>query len=83
MHMSVVTATESRGEERDVYVPPHERGMEHRSYLSPDGRWVLLAEMDNVDWLPCRVVPFDGHSMGRLGRSALQPHGPSTVGGYT
>jgi Tol biopolymer transport system component/tRNA A-37 threonylcarbamoyl transferase component Bud32 len=65
VHMALVTARESRAEERDVYVPPHERGMAHRSALSPDGKWVLLAEMDNSGWLPCRVAPFDGSSSGR------------------
>ncbi len=60
IHMAIVTATESRGEARDIYVPPREDGMAHRSYLSPDGKWVLLAEMDEKDgWLPCRLVPFD------------------------
>jgi Tol biopolymer transport system component len=39
--------------------------MAHRSYLSPDGKWVLLAEMDDPGWLPCRVVPFDASSKGR------------------
>ncbi len=65
VHMAVVTASENRSESRDVYVPPRERGMAHRSTLSPDGKWVLLAEMDNGGWLPCRVVPFDGSSTGR------------------
>jgi Tol biopolymer transport system component/predicted Ser/Thr protein kinase len=65
IHMALVTASEDRSEQRDIYVPPHERGMAHRSYLSPDGKRVLLAEMDNVGWLPCRVVPFDGSSSGR------------------
>src|SRR5262249_9837779 len=46
IHMAIVTATESRTESRDIYLPPHERAMAHRSYLSPDGKWVLLAEMD-------------------------------------
>jgi len=66
IHMAVVTSTESRTEERDVYVPPHDRGMGHRSYLSPDRKSVLLAEMDNGGWLPCRVVPVDGSSRGRV-----------------
>ncbi|HVP45180.1 MAG TPA: protein kinase [Bryobacteraceae bacterium] len=66
IHMAVVTSTESRTEERDVYVPPHDRGMAHRSYPSPDRNSVLLAEMDNDGWLPCRVVPFDGSSRGRV-----------------
>jgi serine/threonine protein kinase len=64
-HMALVTSRESRTDERDVYVPPHERGMAHRSALSPDGKWVLLAEMDNSGWLPCRLAPFDASSSGR------------------
>ncbi|MGO9310927.1 MAG: protein kinase domain-containing protein, partial [Spirochaetia bacterium] len=65
LHMAVVTAAESRTEHRDIYVPPRERGMAHRSYLSPDRQWVLLSEMDNGGWLPCRLVPFDGKSSGK------------------
>jgi len=65
IHMAIVTATDSRTEARDVYLPPHERGMAHRSYLSPDKQQVLLAEMDNRGWLPCRQVPFEGSSSGR------------------
>ena len=65
LHMAVVTAAESRTEQRDVYVPPRDRGMAHRSYLSPDRQWVLLSEMDNGGWLPCRLVPFDGGSPGK------------------
>ncbi len=73
MHMALVSANESRAESRDVYVPPRERGMAHRSYLSPDHQWVLLAEMDNGGWLPCRLVPFDGSSSGK-------PVGPPGAG---
>src|SRR5258708_21173116 len=40
-------------------------GMAHRSALSPDGRWVLSAEMDIAWWGRCRVVPFDGSSTGK------------------
>jgi Tol biopolymer transport system component len=64
-HMALVTAREDRSQQRDVYVPPHERGMAHRSAISPDRRSVLIVEMDNSGWLPCRVVPFDGSSAGR------------------
>jgi len=59
-HFAVVTATESRSGLRDVYVPPRETGMAHYSHLSPDGNWVLVIEMDNDHWLPCRLVPFAG-----------------------
>ncbi|PYV19457.1 MAG: hypothetical protein DMG21_01625 [Acidobacteria bacterium] len=65
IHMALVTARESREGERDVYVPPHERGMAHRSALSPDGKWVLVVEMSNGGWLPCRLLPFDGSSSGK------------------
>ncbi len=65
-HMVVVTAAESRGDSRLVYAPPGERSMVHHAYLSPDGRWVLIVEMDNHgDLLPCRVVPFDGSNHGQ------------------
>jgi serine/threonine protein kinase len=59
-HFVVVTAAESRAEQRDIYVPPRETGMAHYSHLSPDGKSVLIAEMDANGWLPCRVVPFQG-----------------------
>jgi len=65
IHMGIVSASESRADARDVYMPPMETGMAHRSYLSPDRRSVLVVEMDNSRWLPCRVVSFDGSSAGR------------------
>jgi serine/threonine protein kinase/Tol biopolymer transport system component len=61
LHMGIVTTDESRGNSRDVYLPQGERSMAHHSYLSPDGQWVLVVEMDNRGSLgPCRVVPFQG-----------------------
>ena len=61
MHMGVVTADESRGGSRDVYLPAAKRGMAHHSYLSPDGQSVLIVEMDSRGAIrPCRVVPFQG-----------------------
>ena len=80
LHMAIISATESRTEAHEVYVPPHERGMAHRSYLSPDRKWVLLAEMDNGGWLPCRVVPFDGSS---AGRPVGPPAAACTDGGWS
>ena len=65
LHMKIVAASESRVGERDVYVPPPaEISMAHRSYLSPDGKSVLVAEMDNRGWLPCRLLSFDKASAG-------------------
>jgi len=61
LHLVLVTTNEDRGNSRDVYVPPGKRGMAHHSYLSPDGRWVLVVEMDSQGKImPCRVVPFQG-----------------------
>ena len=65
IHMGVATASESRGNHRTVYSPAFPRGMAHRSYLSPDRKNVLIVEMDSPEFLPCRVVPFDGGSAGQ------------------
>jgi len=65
IHMGIFTATESRAEQRIVYMPASVDGMAHRSFLSPKGDWVIVVEMDTGKWLPCRLVPFDGTSPGR------------------
>jgi serine/threonine protein kinase len=62
--MSIVSSTESRTEQRTVYMPP-ESGMAHRSFLSPDREQVLVVEMSSSAWLPCRLIPFDGSSPGK------------------
>jgi len=65
LHMGVVTAKESRAEERAIYFPAHERAMAHYSWLSPDRLWVLIVEMNGFgDWQRCRVVPMEGKSAG-------------------
>ena len=65
-HMGVVAAGENGGATRDVYMPAHDHAMAHRSYPSPDGKWLLIVEMDmNHAWLPCRLMPIDGSSPGR------------------
>ena len=76
LHMGVVTTDEARGNLRNVYWPEGKRSMAHHSYLSPDGRWVLVVEMDNRGGLlPCRVVPSDGSGkiklVGPPGRTCL------------
>jgi serine/threonine protein kinase len=66
IHMAIVTSEENRAGSRDLYVPPHERGMAHRSYPSPDGKQMLLVEMnERGNFVPCRLVPLDGSSAGR------------------
>ncbi len=66
LHMGLFSSTESRADERPVYVPADVNGMAHRAAPSPDGQWVLAAEMDVSGWMPCRLVPFDGSSQGRV-----------------
>ncbi len=60
IHMAIVTAQENRADVRDVYVPAGIRGMAHRSYQSPDGKWSLIVEMDRGPWIPCLLVSMDG-----------------------
>jgi serine/threonine protein kinase len=81
LHMGLVAADENRMSQRGVYLPASEPGMAHRSYLSPDGKWVLLVEMDEDHlWEPCRVVPADGSSPGR---KVGPPGGGCTSGAWS
>jgi hypothetical protein len=61
--MAVVSSTESRADPRTVFV--RDEIMAHFSYLSPDGTQLLLAEMGFAGWLPCRLAPYDGSSLGK------------------
>jgi len=68
IHLAVVASTESRAEQRDVYVPPNVTHMAHESYLSPDHEWVLVTEMgEHVSMLPCRLVAFSGGTARAVG----------------
>src|SRR5271156_2160963 len=65
--MGVVTTDQGRGDSRDVYLPAGDRSMAHHSYLSPDGRSLLIVEMDNRAAIqPCHVVPFRGSAEPRV-----------------
>ncbi len=73
IHMGVYESTESRAEQRTVYLPASADGMAHRSFLSPEGGSAIIVEMDITGWLPCRLVPFDGSSPGkRVGPASAQ-----------
>ncbi len=79
-HMAIVTSLESRAESRDIYVPAQEEAMAHRSYLSPEGKWVLIVEHDAAGiWMPCRLEPFEGSSPGRQ----VGPPGICTSAGWS
>jgi serine/threonine protein kinase len=65
LHMGIVTATQGRAQERQIYFPEHERAMAHFSYASPDMKSILIVEMDRTaTFQPCRLVPFEGSSAG-------------------
>jgi serine/threonine protein kinase len=78
IHMGVVTSKPDRSDLREIYFPAHARGMAHYSYLSPDKKWILLAEMVS-EFRPCRVVPFSGSSPGRQ----VGPDGVCTSGAWS
>jgi eukaryotic-like serine/threonine-protein kinase len=81
LHMAVVSTDQGRGNSRDVYVPVGKRSMAHHSYLSPDGRWVLIVEMDSrSEIIPCRIVPFDGTNEVRV---VGPPNGPCLLGAWS
>jgi DNA-binding winged helix-turn-helix (wHTH) protein/Tol biopolymer transport system component len=72
IHLGIATSLEDRAQHRDVYLPSHERGMAHYSYLSPDHQSVLIVEMGgDGSWQRCRLVPFDGRTSG----TAVGPDG--------
>jgi serine/threonine protein kinase/Tol biopolymer transport system component len=64
VHLTIVASAQNRSEERIVYAPPSRIAMAHRSYLSPDRKWVLVVEMEG-GWRPCRLVPFEGSAPAR------------------
>jgi Tol biopolymer transport system component len=81
--MAIVRSSESGPGTRDLYVPPSQSGMAHRSYVSPDRKHVLVVEMDDRGvWLPCRLLLSDGGesravgpSMARCTNAAWSPDG--------
>jgi len=80
LHMGLVTATTSRSNVRDIYLPKHERGMAHYAYPSPDRSHVLVVEMGPTGgWERCRLVPFDGSSTG----SQVGPAGACTSAAWS
>jgi serine/threonine protein kinase/WD40 repeat protein len=79
VHMKVVATDGQRRVGHAVYAPQHERAMAHRSYASPDGKNVLIAEMDQAVWQPCRLVPINGLTTGRK----VGPNGQCTSAAWS
>ena len=80
-HRAIVRSTGGFGQRDDVYVPVHQTGVAHKSYPSPDVNWVLVVEMDEGIWQPCRLVPIAGGTSqpvgpkGRCTAAAWSPNG--------
>jgi Tol biopolymer transport system component len=65
LHLGIASSLDNRSQHRDVYLPAHERGMAHYSWLAPDRKDVLVVEMDESGaFRRCRLLPFDGSSSG-------------------
>ncbi len=79
IHMALTTSRENRLEARRVFSPKSTSGMVHRSFLSPDGRWVIVVSMES-GWLPCGLVPYDG---GQPLRVVGPPAAPCTDAGWS
>jgi len=80
-HMVLAASEENRNGERVVFGPPGKGSMAHRSYRSPDGKWVLVVWMSTGrGWEPCRLVPFDGSS---AGKAVGPPNSGCTYAGWS
>ena len=69
-HMAIAASDESHLGKRDVYVPADEQGMAHRSYSSPDGKSVLVVEMEDHLWEPLPPGSYGWKFGGAQGRPA-------------
>jgi Tol biopolymer transport system component len=80
LHMGIVAASEGRADEREIYLPDHERAMAHLSWASPDKKSALISEMDRTAiFQQCRLASLDGSSPGRL----VGPVGSCTSAGWS
>ncbi|HUB02855.1 MAG TPA: protein kinase [Terriglobales bacterium] len=80
VHMGLVSSGAARANEHDLYFPARDTGMAHRSYVSPDKQWVVIAEMIAGErWLRCRLLPMNGSSAG----NAIGPEGECTSAAWS
>ncbi len=80
VHLGVVTQSVTGDHYRELYFPPHERGMAHYSYASPDRRWALVVEMNGQgNWDVCRLISLDGRFQAR----PIGPEGACTSAGWS
>jgi eukaryotic-like serine/threonine-protein kinase len=64
---------------RELYFPPHERGMAHYSYPSPDRTTALVVEMNGQgNWAMCQLISLNGGFQAR----PIGPEGACTSAGW-
>jgi DNA-binding winged helix-turn-helix (wHTH) protein/Tol biopolymer transport system component len=79
VHLGVVTESVTGDNYRELYFPPHQRGMAHYSYASPDRSSVLVVEMNGQgNWGQCQLISLDGSSQAR----PVGPEGGCTSAGW-
>ena len=79
LHMQIVAATDQRNGIQLLYSPHGVADMAHRSVPSPDGAWVLIAEMKASYWQPCRLV----HSAKQIAGTQVGPSGGCTSAAWS
>ena len=79
VHLGVVTQSVTSDHYRELYFPPHERGMAHYSYASPDRTSALVVEMNGQgNWAVCQLISLNGRFQAR----PVGPEGACTSAGW-
>jgi len=79
VHLGVVTQAVTGDHYRELYFPPHERGMAHYSYASPDRTSALVVEMNGQgNWAVCQLISLNGRFQAR----PVGPEGACTSAGW-
>lgn len=79
IHLGVVTQSVTDDHYRELYFPPHERGMAHYSYASPDRTSALVVEMNGQgNWAVCQLISLNGRFQAR----PVGPEGACTSAGW-
>ena len=80
LHLGIVTEAVTGDDFRELYYPPHERGMAHYSFASPDRKSALVVEMNGQgEWSMCRLISLEGQAPPR----SVGPDGGCTAAGWS
>jgi DNA-binding winged helix-turn-helix (wHTH) protein/Tol biopolymer transport system component len=80
LHLGIVTQSVTGENFRELYFPPHERGMAHYSFASPDRRSALVVEMNSQgEWGLCQLISLEDQAAPR----SIGPNGACTAAGWS